>query len=282
MASNNGKFAPEHRNPGDLILSDDWNAGMQEIVRLESAKVNRQGGDSLQGPLTIEAALAVDTTTVTPSVQLEVKGALKLAKGVGVHQFSDDSSFSSNSDSIVPTQKAVKTYVDNLTTTLDTALKTYVDTAVQGAVIKGMILMWSGQAEEIPTGWALCNGQNGTPDLRDRFIRGAYEAGSTQTPKSGEYGDADQHNHSIASKSLSTSREGEHMHTWCWSSWGDGRGFNKGGWGIRTGYYNSREGHLTSDDGSHSHTVNFEGLITASSTGKNRPNWYALCFIMKL
>ena len=35
----------------------------------------------------------------------------------------------------------------------------------------GGIIMWSGTT--IPTGWKLCNGQNGTPDLRDRFIVGA-------------------------------------------------------------------------------------------------------------
>jgi microcystin-dependent protein len=33
--------------------------------------------------------------------------------------------------------------------------------------------MWSGLLAAIPAGWALCNGANGTPDLRDRFIRGA-------------------------------------------------------------------------------------------------------------
>ena len=37
----------------------------------------------------------------------------------------------------------------------------------------GMILMWSGSINTIPKGWALCNGKNGTPDLRDRFIVGA-------------------------------------------------------------------------------------------------------------
>lgn len=35
---------------------------------------------------------------------------------------------------------------------------------------KGMILMWYGQ-EEIPKGWAVCDGSNGTPDLRKRFIK---------------------------------------------------------------------------------------------------------------
>jgi microcystin-dependent protein len=43
-----------------------------------------------------------------------------------------------------------------------------------GAVIpKGLISMWSGAVADIPTGWALCDGTNGAPDLRDRFIVGA-------------------------------------------------------------------------------------------------------------
>ena len=45
---------------------------------------------------------------------------------------------------------------------------------------KGLICMWSGTT--IPTGWLLCDGTNGTPDLRDRFIVGsgsAYNIGNT-------------------------------------------------------------------------------------------------------
>ena len=37
----------------------------------------------------------------------------------------------------------------------------------------GMILLWSGAIGSIPSGFYLCNGANGTPDLRDRFIVGA-------------------------------------------------------------------------------------------------------------
>lgn len=37
----------------------------------------------------------------------------------------------------------------------------------------GLISMWSGEISEIPAGWVLCDGQNGTPDLRNKFIRGA-------------------------------------------------------------------------------------------------------------
>jgi hypothetical protein len=47
-------------------------------------------------------------------------------------------------------------------------------TWVSGPVfITGMIMMWSGSIASIPSGWALCNGSGGTPDLRDRFIVGA-------------------------------------------------------------------------------------------------------------
>lgn len=45
--------------------------------------------------------------------------------------------------------------------------------ATQPFVFPGMIVMWHGLSSEIPAGWALCDGTNGTPDLRDRFIVGA-------------------------------------------------------------------------------------------------------------
>lgn len=37
----------------------------------------------------------------------------------------------------------------------------------------GMIILWYGSIASIPDGWLLCNGANGTPDLRDKFIVGA-------------------------------------------------------------------------------------------------------------
>lgn len=43
-------------------------------------------------------------------------------------------------------------------------------------LINTIIVWWSGAIVDIPTGWALCNGNNGLPDLRDRFIEGAEGA----------------------------------------------------------------------------------------------------------
>lgn len=50
-----------------------------------------------------------------------------------------------------------------------------VGTAVGGVPLfpTGGIIMWSGSIGSIPNGWGLCNGTNGTPDLRDRFVIGA-------------------------------------------------------------------------------------------------------------
>ena len=52
------------------------------------------------------------------------------------------------------------------------------------AVPAKVIVMWSGSVDAIPEGWALCNGNDGTPDLRDRFIISAgtaFTAGTAGT-----------------------------------------------------------------------------------------------------
>lgn len=42
----------------------------------------------------------------------------------------------------------------------------------------GGIILWSGSIASIPSGWYLCNGSNGTPDLRNRFVVGAFQDNS--------------------------------------------------------------------------------------------------------
>ncbi len=39
--------------------------------------------------------------------------------------------------------------------------------------ISGIIVIWSGAIVNIPTGWVICDGNNGTPDLRNNFVVGA-------------------------------------------------------------------------------------------------------------
>lgn len=64
------------------------------------------------------------------------------------------------------------------------------DIIAAAQVPRGIITMWSGATNAVPSGWALCDGNNGTPNLKDRFIVGAgksYGVGNvggsiTQTP----------------------------------------------------------------------------------------------------
>ena len=82
-----------------------------------------------------------------------------------------------------------------------------------GTIPIGGIIMWSGTIANIPSGWALCNGANNTPNLRDRFIVGA---GNNYTP--GNTGGADTVTLTLSqlpahTHTASTNEQGSHTHT---------------------------------------------------------------------
>lgn len=52
------------------------------------------------------------------------------------------------------------------------------------------IVAWYGAIENIPVGWGICDGTNGTPDLRDKFL---VAAGDTYNPD--DTGGSAEHNH---------------------------------------------------------------------------------------
>jgi len=56
----------------------------------------------------------------------------------------------------------------------------------------GIICLWHGSIASIPDGWTLCNGANGTPDLRDKFLVGACSTYAVD-----ETGGSVNHNHTF-------------------------------------------------------------------------------------
>lgn len=106
--------------------------------------------------------------------------------------------------------------------------------------------MWSGAVVDIPNGWSLCDGSNGTPDLRNRFIIGA---GSTHSP--GATGGAITHNH-----------DGD-----C----DDNYDQLDEGYEVEAGSYYDFYSDYTQGHG-HSLVIQAGGVL---------PPYYALCFIMK-
>jgi len=76
----------------------------------------------------------------------------------------------------------------------------------------GMISLWYGSIGSVPIGWYLCDGSNGTPDLRDKFVVGA----GTTYAVAATGGTADAvvvtHNHTATSTSTSTVTDPTHQH----------------------------------------------------------------------
>lgn len=90
--------------------------------------------------------------------------------------------------------------------------------AFESVIPVGVITMWSGSVDTIPDGWALCNGENGTPDLRNRFIVGAgdsYSVGNTGGVESVIMYDTLRTGGSIMSRFYSIpEKAGENTYTW--------------------------------------------------------------------
>lgn len=134
------------------------------------------------------------------------------------------------------------------------------DVAAPGVgVPAGVIVMWSGALADIPTGWALCDGTGGTPDLRDRFV---YGASAGEEP--GAVGGSDRHSHE-------TSQAGAHSHFGETTSSGSRTVVSGAGTEAAPG------GH------SHSYTTNTAGGHQhGTNTVVHVPPYFKLAFIMKL
>ena len=171
------------------------------------------------------------------------------------------------------------------TNTTQLATTAFVQTAINAA-FPGIIVMWSGTIASIPAAWYLCDGNNGTPDLRDRFIIGAsadnggyaktnVTAAYTQT---GGTKDAIVVSHTHTATSTSTVTDPQHSHgitTW-----------NYGDSGTSRTKWDSGETSATTSTNSASTGITVATSTTVASAGSsgtnaNLPPYYALAFIMK-
>lgn len=177
--------------------------------------------------------------------------------------------------------------------------------ASQLGVPSGVILLWSGATTNIPSGWYLCNGANGTPNLQDRFVVGAgsgYAVGNTggassvtlttaQMPAHTHTGPS--HTHTFSG---TTSSSGNHYHldgevmdvvaeaTYSYTA-------STSATRVDQSSSETKNQHArTNTTGAHTHT--YSGTTAADGTGdtgsagsgsahENRPPYYALCYIMK-
>ena len=145
------------------------------------------------------------------------------------------------------------------------------------AFVTGMIILWYGNTGNIPTGFVLCDGSGGTPDLRDRFVVGAgsaYSPGNSGGSSSVTLSESQlpSHNHSASSSVNDPGHHHEYIDQYVV---------------INAGY---RPWPANNNDcqqrnvNTGSQTTGISVSISSTGSGssiENRPPYYALCYIMK-
>ena len=143
-------------------------------------------------------------------------------------------------------------------------------TGIEG-VPQGIISMWSGLASDIPSGWYLCDGTNGTPNLVGKFIKAGSAAGGT----GGSNTHSHSHSLSAGAHTLSTAQMPSHRH----GAYMTQPSYNYVIHSFGGGYPHTRPTQYTHYAGSsHSHSHSLSGSIASAS---NEPAYYELCYIMK-
>ena len=150
------------------------------------------------------------------------------------------------------------------------------------AFVTGMIILWSGAANAIPSGFVLCNGSNSTPDLRGRFVvgysntDGDYDVGDAGGSKQVTLSESQlpSHNHSASS---SVSDPG-HAHSYIDQYVVINNGYRP--WPAN----NNDCAQRNINTGSQTTGISVSTTIGNTGSGsaiENRPPYYALCYIMK-
>ena len=226
---------------------------------------------TLGSALPIASGGTASTSTTYCSLTANVTGTLPVANGgTGAATLTANNVLLGNGSSAV-TFVAPSTS-GNLLTSNGT---TWTSAAAPTTFVAGMILMWSGTIASIPSGFLLCNGSSGTPDLRDKFIiganadsGGAAKTNITGTPsQTGGSKDASLPSHTHTA----TVTDPGHFHTAALA--------NQGGQNV-----NANPG-VTLTNGNTSTATT--GITVANSTegvsatNANLVPYYALAFIMK-
>ena len=151
----------------------------------------------------------------------------------------------------------------------------------------GLITMWSGKISNIPVGWVLCDGKNGTPDLRGKFILGTGYGVDVNSVGGSKEIKLKESNLPPHSHSGITNVSGAHSHVY------KDRYFTEAwGWidnklpGSRTGTDNDNRSFYIWDrtvaEGNHTHTFKTDNGRGVSENINIMPPYYVLAYIMKL
>eukprot|EP01084_Bolivina_argentea_P216045 367006_1 len=150
------------------------------------------------------------------------------------------------------------------------------------------IVIWSNcSAENIPIGWNMCDGSNGTPDLKGRFVMGSYDINYF----GGNSGGTVQHNHIITTSGTVQSHilnineipshnhwNGEYKYALRVTGCGTEEGTDCNGPPLAPDLQYT--GTLSNNGGGQAHNHGFS-VVSSSRNTNHLPPYYVLCYIMK-
>ena len=194
----------------------------------------------------------------------------------------DEQDYSDN-DKIQQKEITINVYNSNESLPRTTLKFNRYSVSMTDSVPQGTILPWYGKLDEIPNGFYLCDGQNGTPDLRNRFLVGAGDEYKL-SDKGGE-----------KEVTLEAPQVGSHYHGVGSYNFGSNNGAflglaakiefqlpTGGGW---IGWNGSNHGGYWSAPSGAVMGQQITSLAVATEAQKpheNRPPYYALYYIMKV
>lgn len=162
--------------------------GKTGVVELAASDVGAvaKAGDTMTGDLTVGSAKMQTNGYVTGTWLRSTANIALSTKPSQIAVVNDGWVYTRTPEQIADDIGAITS--GDLTQTLGTstdkapsekAVNDAISAAVSGGLPSGVIMMWSGAASDIPSGFVLCNGNNNTPNLLDKFVVGNAVAGLT-------------------------------------------------------------------------------------------------------
>jgi hypothetical protein len=153
------------------------------------------------------------------------------------------------------------------------------NTSTGTTIPTGMISLWYGAIGSVPTGWYLCDGSNGTPDLRNKFVVGAGSTYAVAATGGSTDAIVVSHTHTATSTSTSTVTDPGHTHTIPATQVVTSSGPNAIEDGTVSGSYTVPSNTTGVTVATSTSTTNASTGV--SGTNANLPPYYALAYVMK-
>lgn len=259
------------RNTSDAVVQIKTSTGAAFNCPVASESyVYCNGSNVVTGRSITDGANAITSLAApfTSPAFLGVPTAPTAAPGTNTTQLATTAFVSTQASSLAPLNSPALTGIPTAPTAAVGTNTTQLATTafVQAAIPAGIITMWSGSVAAVPSGWRLCDGGAGTPDLRDRFIVGAglnYAVGATGGANTVTLTTSNMPSHSHTGSGTTSVVSNDHTHSGTTSI--QSNGHTHAGSGTTSSVSNDHTHSGTTGNQSNGHTHTGSGTTSGQS-----------------